>query len=116
MNAPEHVLQPVASIKRSRLPRATRMVLELLDGLEGGALAIELPGGEHLRAGHGPLVAHLRVRELAMFDEALARGDIGFGESFMDEHWDTDDLTGLLTLLSRNRERIGQASMVVFCA
>ena len=109
MNAPEHVLQPVASIKRSRLPRATRMVLELLDGLEGGALAIELPGGEHLRAGHGPLVAHLRVRELAMFDEALARGDIGFGESFMDEHWDTDDLTGLLTLLSRNRERIGQA-------
>ena len=62
MNAPEHVLQPVASIKRSRLPRATRMVLELLDGLEGGALAIELPGGEHLRAGHGPLVASACAR------------------------------------------------------
>ena len=109
MNVMEHVLQPVASIKLSRLPRATRIVLELLDRLDGGALAIELPGGEHLRAGHGPLIAHLRVRDHAMFDEALARGDIGFGESWMEGQWDTDDLTGLLTLLSRNRERIGEA-------
>lgn len=109
MNVMEHVLQPVASIKLSRLPRATRVVLELLDRLDGGALAIELPGGEHLRAGHGPLIAHLRVRDHAMFDEALARGDIGFGESWMEGQWDTDDLTGLLTLLSRNREPIGEA-------
>lgn len=109
MNALEHALQPLASIKLSRLPRATRLALEIFDRLDGGALAIELPDGTHLRAGHGPLVAHLRVRDHAVFDETLARGDIGFGESWMDGLWDTEDLTGLLTLLSRNRARIGEA-------
>ncbi|HRA81314.1 MAG TPA: cyclopropane-fatty-acyl-phospholipid synthase family protein [Thauera sp.] len=109
MNALEQALQPIAGIKLSRLPRATRLALEVFDRLKGGALAIELPDGVRLRAGHGPLVAHLRVRDHAVFDEALARGDIGFGESWMDGQWDTDELTGLLTLLSRNRERIGQA-------
>ena len=109
MNALEHALQPLTSIKLSRLPRATRLALEIFDRLDGGALAIELPDGTHLRAGHGPLVAHLRVRDHAVFDETLARGDIGFGESWMDGLWDTDDLTGLLTLLSRNRARIGEA-------
>lgn len=109
MNALEHALQPLASIKLSRLPRATRLALEIFDRLDGGALAIELPDGTHLRAGHGPLVAHLRVRDHAVFDETLARGDIGFGESWMDGLWETDDLTGLLTLLSRNRARIGEA-------
>ncbi|HQZ03420.1 MAG TPA: cyclopropane-fatty-acyl-phospholipid synthase family protein, partial [Thauera sp.] len=109
MNALEQALQPIAGIKLSRLPRATRLALEVFDRLDGGALAIELPDGVRLRAGHGPLVAHLRVRDHAVFDEALARGDIGFGESWMDGQWDTDELTGLLTLLSRNRERIGQA-------
>ncbi len=109
MNALEHALQPLASIKLSRLPRATRLALEIFDRLDGGALAIELPDGTHLRAGHGPLVAHLRVRDHAVFDETFARGDIGFGESWMDGLWETDDLTGLLTLLSRNRARIGEA-------
>ena len=109
MNALEHALQPLTSIKLSRLPRATRLALEIFDRLDGGALAIELPDGTHLRAGHGPLVAHLRVRDHAVFDETLVRGDIGFGESWMDGLWDTDDLTGLLTLLSRNRARIGEA-------
>ena len=109
MNALEHALQPLTSIKLSRLPRATRLALEIFDRLDSGALAIELPDGTHLRAGHGPLVAHLRVRDHAVFDETLARGDIGFGESWMDGLWETDDLAGLLTLLSRNRARIGEA-------
>lgn len=109
MNALEHALQPIASIKLSRLPRATRLALELFDRLEGGALALELPDGLRLRAGHGPLVAHLRVRDHAVFDEALARGDIGFAEAWMEGLWETDELTGLLTLLSRNRVQLGQA-------
>ena len=64
MNALDHSLQPalqtLASLGRARLPRATRLALELLDGLEGGALVVELPDGMQLRAGHGALVAHLR--------------------------------------------------------
>lgn len=113
MNALENalgpLLQPLASVVAERLPRATRLALELLDRLQGGALAIELPDGPQVRAGHGALVAHLRVRDHAVFDEALARGDIGFGEAYMNGLWHTDDLAGLLTLLSRNRATLGAA-------
>ena len=106
MNALDHALQPIAGLRLARLPRATRLCLEMLDRLDGGALAVELPDGLRLRAGHGPLVAHLRVRDHAVFDEVLARGDIGFGEAWMDGLWDTDDLTALLRLLSTNRSRL----------
>ncbi len=109
MNGIDNVLQPLASIGIGRLPRATRLALEMLDRLEGGAIAIELPDGLRLRAGHGALVAHLRVRDHAVFDETLARGDIGFAESWMDGLWDTEDLAGLLTLLSRNRDALAGA-------
>lgn len=100
------LLHPLALGKLTHLPRPTRLALEMLDRIDGGALALELPDNLHLRAGHGPLVAHLRVRDHAVFDEALAHGDIGFAESYMDGHWDTEDLTGLLTLLSRNRTQL----------
>ncbi len=106
MNALDHALQPLAGLRLARLPRATRLCLEMLDRLDGGAIAVELPDGVRVRAGHGPLVAHLRVRDHAVFDEALARGDIGFGETWMDGLWDTEDLPGLLRLLSANRARL----------
>ncbi len=99
-------MQPIAGLRLTRLPRATRLCLEMLDRLDGGALAVELPDGLRVRAGHGPLVAHLRVRDHAVFDEVLARGDIGFGEAWMDGLWETEDLTALLRLLSANRSRL----------
>ena len=89
------ILLPLSSLRLFQLPRATRLALEMLDRLEGGALAVELPHGVRVRTGHGPLVAHLRVRDHAVFDEVLARGDIGFAESWMDDKWSTDDLAAL---------------------
>lgn len=122
MNAVEHSLArrhtlqalldagaPPASL--TKLPRATRLALALLDRLEGGALALTLPDGNTVCAGRGALVAHLRISDLRMFDEALGRSDIGFGESYMDGDWDVDtgELPGLLGLLSGNRKQLGDA-------
>ena len=67
------ILLPLSSLRLFQLPRATRLALEMLDRLEGGALAVELPHGVRVRTGHGPLVAHLRVRDHAVFDDVLAR-------------------------------------------
>lgn len=106
MNAIDNAMRPLALESLGKLPRPSRLALEMLNRLEGGALAVELPDNQHLRLGHGALVAHLRVRDHAVFSEALARGDIGFAESYMDGDWDTEDLTGLLTLLSANREQL----------
>lgn len=109
MNVLQSALPSLASLRLTRLPRAARLGLELLDRLEGGSLAVELPDGSSLCAGQGPLVAHLRVWDLALFDAALAEGDIGLGAAWMDGLWDTDDPAALLTLLCRNRATLGQA-------
>ena len=37
MNALDHALQPLAGLRLARLPRATRLCLEMLDRLDGGA-------------------------------------------------------------------------------
>ena len=38
MNALDHALQPIGGLRLSRMPRATRLCLEMLDRLDGGAL------------------------------------------------------------------------------
>jgi cyclopropane-fatty-acyl-phospholipid synthase len=44
-----------------------------------------------------------------VFESVLARGDIGFAESYLEGDWDTPDLAALLTLFNANREVIGRA-------
>ena len=67
---------------------------------EGGARIYRgpFPGG----------TAELRIRRpLRLLIRLLTRGDIGFGESYMDGDWDTPDLTALLGLLHLNTEHLG---------
>ncbi|MBD5802929.1 Cyclopropane-fatty-acyl-phospholipid synthase [Azoarcus sp. Aa7] len=109
MNPLENTLAKPVAWSASSAPRATRLALGLLESLEGGALALELPGGETLRLGHGPLRAYWRVRDHETFAAALARGDIGLGETYLAGLWDTDNLTALLTLLAENRTRLARA-------
>ena len=92
-----------------RLSRDTRTVLGLLEGLRGGLLEVRLPDGTSHLFGAGEPVATLQVADEAVFCAVLARGDIGFGEAYVDGHWDTPDLTGLLTLLANNREVLKKA-------
>lgn len=109
MNIIEQALPRFCPRELATLPRSARLGLELLDCLQGGALAIELPDGQRIRVGHGPLVAHWRIRDLNVFDLALATGDIGLAEAWMDEAWDSDDPTAVLSLLARNRDVLGRA-------
>ncbi|WP_407278660.1 cyclopropane-fatty-acyl-phospholipid synthase family protein [Aromatoleum evansii] len=109
MNPLENTLAKPTVWSPARTPRATRLALELLESLEGGALVLELPGGGTTRLGHGPVRAHWHVQDHETFAATLARGDIGLGESYFAGLWDADDLTALLTLLAQNRERLGRA-------
>ncbi len=109
MNTMEQVLGRYCPQQHASLPRSARLAFGLLDQLEHGALAVSLPNGESLRVGHGPLVAQFRLRSFDTLDRALATGDIGLAEAWMDGDWETDDLAALLVLLSRNREALGRA-------
>ena len=98
MNPLENTLSSDIPVE-ARLRRGARLVLGLLDSLEGGAVELRLPGGVSRRVGRGPCVAHMQVASERVFDEILAKGDIGFAETWLAGDWETDDLPALLTLL-----------------
>jgi cyclopropane-fatty-acyl-phospholipid synthase len=91
------------------LARDTRLVFRLLEQISGGLLEIRLPGGDSYLFGDGEHGVTLSVHDEAMFGQVLARGDIGLAEAYLDGHWDSSDLTGLLALLARNRAALKRA-------
>jgi cyclopropane-fatty-acyl-phospholipid synthase len=91
------------------LRRDTRTVFALLEKLSDGLLEVRLPDGSCALFGSGESGVSLQVHDEAVFSRALARGDIGFAEAYLDGQWDSPDLTGLLALLARNRETLSAA-------
>ncbi|MBK9785585.1 MAG: class I SAM-dependent methyltransferase [Betaproteobacteria bacterium] len=91
------------------LARDTRLVFQLLEKLQDGMLEIRLPDGSSRLFGNGEHGVTLNVSNEAMFSAVLAKGDIGLAEAYLDGHWDASDITGLLTLLARNRDVLKKA-------
>ncbi|MBC5765241.1 SAM-dependent methyltransferase [Ramlibacter albus] len=93
----------------ARMPRAARIALGLLQRLRHGTLHLRLPGGASLQFGSGEPHATLAIHEWSVFDRALAGGDIGFAEAYIDGQWSTPALADLLALLLRNRRELDDA-------
>jgi len=89
--------------------RDTRLVFSLLENIRGGMLEIRLPGGACQLFGEGEHGICLQVHDEAMFSQILAKGDIGLAEAYLDGHWDSPDITGLLRLLASNRDALRRA-------
>lgn len=89
--------------------RDTRLIFQLLEHLTGGRLEIRLPDGSSTLFGDGDHGVTMQVHDEATFGMVLARGDIGLAESYLDGYWDSPDITGLLTLLAKNRESLQKA-------
>jgi cyclopropane-fatty-acyl-phospholipid synthase len=85
------------------------MVLRVLHGIEVGRLLVRLPDGSEHHFGPGPGVAVLEVHDWRTFGAALASGDIGFAEAYMDGYWSTPDLAALLGLFAANRDAADRA-------
>ncbi len=92
----------------------TRLVLRLLESLQIGELRITLPdGSQKLFTGQQynsspEYCADITIHDTATFSAAMSRGDIGFGEAYMQGLWSSSDLAGLLKLLLANRNAIAQ--------
>ena len=89
---------------------AQRIVLRALEGLRGGELVLRYPDGRGRRFGDGlgpRAVVEVR-RPDAFWSKLALRTRIGFGESYVDGDWDTDDLVALFELLSANLEAAGE--------
>ena len=53
--------------------------------------------------------AVLTLRDWRVAGEALRGGDVAFAESYMEDRWDTPDLTQLLTVLAANQSSLERA-------
>lgn len=109
MNTLQNSLELPAVTRLSGLPRAARAVLDLLAKIRHGSLELRLPDGVNVSCGQAGVSITLEIRQWAVFDRILQRGDVGFAEAWIDGQWETPDLPGLLTLLANNREALAQA-------
>lgn len=83
---------------------ARHYIAQLSKHFKTGQLEITMPDGTlHIIEGEtaGPK-ANLKINSFRAFFRILNAGDIGFFEAYRNEEWSTNDLTGLLSLLSQN--------------
>ena len=104
-----------APIGMSDLSLRSRFILRLLERLKTGELEVVLPDGStRLYRGSDtrttPCIAAHRARieihDINTLSMAVSRGDIGFGEAYMQGMWSSPNLTALLRLLAANRDAV----------
>ena len=95
-----------ARAANASVPRQAATILRLLERLETGSLALDLPDGSRRHVGRGEPSAAITVRDWTVFEDALRRGDVGFAEGWIDGRWSTDSLQQLLSLLVINRRAL----------
>jgi cyclopropane-fatty-acyl-phospholipid synthase len=96
--------RPLASLSRD-----AKLVIQLLDKIQHGRLELRLPDGTCQVFGEGEHGVSMHVHDEVMFSQILARGDIGLAEAYIDGAWDAPDLTGVMTLLAKNRDALRTA-------
>jgi cyclopropane-fatty-acyl-phospholipid synthase len=70
-----------------------------------GTLHLTLPDGKALVfGGSDSPQAALRINDHRFFSRVVIGGDIGFGEAFMEDEWDSDDVTAVVRFFIRNRD------------
>jgi cyclopropane-fatty-acyl-phospholipid synthase len=91
-------------------PAAAHHALRLLARLQVGTLTLQCPDGRTLLFGDGQSPqATLRLKTWDVFVATLRRGDVGFGEAYVDGAWSSPDLPALLRLFLANREALDRA-------
>lgn len=71
-----------------------------------GRLTIELPDGNTLvyGQGEGAVQANILVKNNEFFKKCVLFGDVGFGESYVDGDWETDNITDVIDWMISNIE------------
>ncbi len=101
-----------ANARSASLPATARILFTLLERMDFGALTLTTPDGITRRFGPGGAVGaldgevDLTLRDWKLCGDVLTGGDVAFAEAFMDDRWETSDLTALLTLIALNQRSL----------
>ena len=100
----------IASPPRAGSDRMARLLGRFCSKLAFGSLLLRFPDGGALlyRGAFAGPSGELSIRRpLRFLARLIARGEIGFAESYMEGDWETPDLVALLDSLSLNEEHLG---------
>lgn len=77
---------------------------DALEKISVGTIEIELPDGKVRKfSSNNPTPnAHIKIKNIEMVDECLIGGDIAFGEAFINDEWESNNLADLLLFLAIN--------------
>ena len=108
---PKPVPRSAMTIKRNAptmLQRRCRaLVIDYLQRTREGSLRLTLPDGKAFQfGGSASPQAALRINDHRFFSRVVLNGDIGFGEAFMEDEWDSDDVTAVVQFFIRNRDTV----------
>jgi cyclopropane-fatty-acyl-phospholipid synthase len=99
---------PRSPMTIGRLPPTTiqrycmNLIFDHLAQSTRGRLRITLPDGSHVEFGEQDFQhhAHMTINDYRFFSRVALGSDIGLGESFMFDEWDTDDIPRFSAFLS----------------
>jgi len=106
------------TIRRNPPTPGQRMIFKIIEGLleniETGRLELVLPDGSRRFYGRPETAkksGRLLVNDYRFFSRVAYGGEIGLGEAYMEDLWDSDDLVGLLKLVIENRDALRQGNL-----
>ncbi|NKB25402.1 MAG: DUF1365 family protein [Kiritimatiellae bacterium] len=108
---PEHPLTMRARPIGKMNQWAMQTAFKALEHLRHGKLCVRLPHGEVKEFGdqQDTTPCEIKVKRYGFFKKCLFKGDIGFGEGYVDEDWDCDDLTRVIELFIQNQKHFNLA-------
>ncbi|MCH8621323.1 cyclopropane-fatty-acyl-phospholipid synthase family protein [Undibacterium sp. TS12] len=98
-----------STLDSKNFPAEARFILGLLNKLEHGCLTIQFPDGQTASYGcayAGTQHVSLHLANWHLLRAVIKSGDIGFAESYIAGHWSSSSLTGLIELISHNRQQL----------
>jgi cyclopropane-fatty-acyl-phospholipid synthase len=110
MAAEELIEELTDETSRRRPGWASRLIARFCRDIAFGQLTVRFPDGSAtVHRGRFPGASGTLnvVSPIKMAGRLLTRGEVGFGESYVDGHWTTPDLSGLLEVLYDNMEHLG---------
>lgn len=99
--------------KLSGVPAGFRLAGMMVLRARRGTIRFDLPDGRKVMFDHGIKGpnAVVEVHDFRFANRAMAGGDVGFAESYMDQEWSTPDLTAVLEFFSENFEAAGKLAV-----
>jgi len=86
--------------------RCQRLIDKHLKNITFGHLIVELPNGEERHYGDDSAPMHIKVNRYRFFTRLITAGNIGMGEAWTANDWESEDLTGVLELFINNMEKL----------